>query len=619
MCSRDPVSGGHDVLEYEIRIGRSENTIQGSHEYIDVTLDKAAGEFGGFDFLLAYNALALNFIQATPGDFYDQCDWEYFTYRYMAPGHCGLEPPSRLLRVVCIAETNNGPYHPSCFLPDSLPAVLFTIDFLVTDDRTWECLFVPISFFWCNCGDNTIVSRRVDTFFLSRFVYDSAGVDITQDDSLPTYFGAPSECLKNDEPYPRFQTAHLVDFYNGGVEIFCVDPYIDITGDINLNGIAYEIADLILFTNYFIYGMAVFHINLDAQIAAADMNGDGLPLDVADLVYGVRVLRGEIVPDPPYDTTSSFPAKFIQHTEARTVEVITPDTLRAALLVFEGWAPFYSLSPNMEMMYGGFDGYKTRVLIYSLSGESFVQGPLLSYSGVPVLIEASAATYYGGKVETIIERGDVNLNGVPYEIADMVLFSNYFIYGIRVFTINVEGQIAQTDMNCDGITLDIADLVYGIRIVVGDAIPYDNLTPSPNVAKFVHDTATNTVEVETPDTLGAAYVVVEGNVAPIYLHQQDMDLRYAFNSDQNVTRILISSLEGNSFVAGPLVSYSDEGVLIEASTATHEGARVESVIEIKVPATSRVRPASELPKSIQPGDACRVCSTTVDLRRNIYL
>ena len=594
MCSRDPVSGGHDVLEYEIRIGRSENTIQGSHEYIDVTLDKAAGELGGFDFLLAYEAAALNFIQATPGDFYDQCDWEYFTYRFMAPGYCILEPSHALLRVVCIAETNNGPYYPSCFLPDSLPAVLFTIDFLVTDDRTWECLFVPISFFWCDCGDNVMVSRPGDTLFISRFVYDSAGVDITQDDSLPTYFGAPSECLS--DPHSRIR---LIDFYNGGVEIFCVDPYIDITGDINLNGIAYEIADLILFTNYFIYGMAVFHINLDGQIAATDMNCDGIVLDIADLVYGVLVNQGDTLPCDSVANPSEFTATFVQVFETMTIEVITPDTLGAALLVFEGWAPFYSLSPNMEMKYDGFYGYNTRVLIYSLSGESFVQGPLLSYSGVPVLIEASAATYYGGKVETIMARGDVNLNGVSYEIADMVLFRNYFIYGIRVFTINVEGQIAQTDMNCDGITLDVADLVYGIRIVVGDAIHCDSLTPSPNVAKFVQDTATNTVEVVTPDTLGAAYMVIEGDVAPIYLHQQDMELIYAFNSDQNVTRILIYSLEGNSFVAGPLVSYSDEGVLIEASTATHEGARVESVIEIKVPTTNRVRPASELSESVQ--------------------
>jgi len=409
MCSSDPASNGNEndgtTKPYEVRIEKTENTIQGLHEYVDVTLESAFGLLGGFDFLIAYDATPLNFIQATPGDFYIQCDWEYFTYRYGPFGNSGSESPSGMLRVVGIAETNNGPYYPSCFLPDSLPALLFTMDFLVTDDRTWECQFVPISFFWCDCGDNTIASRRVDTLFLSRLVYDSAGVDITHDDSLPTYFGAPSECL--DDPYPRFQRVRLIDFYNGGVEMICLD----------------------------------------------------------------------------------------------------------------------------------FDA-----------------------------------------------RGDVNLNGVPYEIADMVLFTNYFIYGLDVFHINLDGQIAATDMNRDGLTLTIEDLVYGICVVVGDARPYDRLeTDSLFTAKFVQDFDTKIVTVEARDTLGAAYMVVEGNVSSIYPHQQDMDLKYAFNSDQNVTRILIYSFEGHSFVSGPLVSYSGEGVLIEASTATYYGGKVETVIEVKGP------------------------------------
>ena len=392
----------HSIEPYRIRIEKTHDTYQGMHECVDVTLESAFGPLDGFNFLIAYDATPLNFIKATPGDLYDQCDWEYFTYRYGQFGNCGSECPSGMLRVVGIAETNNGPYHPSCFLPDSLPAILFTMDFLVTDDRTWECQFVPISFFWCDCGDNILSSRYGDSLFVSRFVYDSGGVDITQNDSFPTYFGAPSECLS--DPHSRIR---LIDFYNGGVGIVCAEP-IDATGDINLNGTPYEIADMVLFTNYFIYGMGVFHINTQDQIAATDMNGDG-------------------------------------------------------------------------------------------------------------------------------------------------------------------------------ITLDIADMVYGIRIVVGDAIPYDRLTPSPNMAKFVQDTAANTVEVETPDTLGAAYMVVEGNVSSIYLHQQDMDLKYAFNSDQNVTRILIYSFEGHSFVAGPLVSYRGEGVLIEASTATYYGGKVETMIEVRGP------------------------------------
>jgi len=404
------------IEPYEIRIEKTQDTYNGMHENIDVTLDKGTCELGGFDFLLAYEAAALNFIQATPGDFYDQCNWEYFTYRYGPFGNCGSECPSGMLRMVSIAETNNGPYHPSCFLPDSLPAVLFTMDFLVTDDRTWECQFVPISFFWCDCGDNVMVSRPGDTLFMSRFVYDPEEVDITQDDSLPTYLGAPSECL--DDPNPRFPHIRLIDFCNGGVEMICLD--FDARGDINLSGTPYEIADMVLFINYFLYGTAVFHINLDGQIAATDMNGDGIPLTIEDLEYGIRVIIGDAWPYDRLETDSLFTAKFVQDFDTKTITVEARDTLGAAYMVVEGnVASINLLQQDMDMMYVFyFDQNVTRILVYSFEGHSFVSGPLVSYSSEGVLIEASTATYYGGKVETVIEvKGPVP--------DDFALYQNY--------------------------------------------------------------------------------------------------------------------------------------------------------------------------------------------------
>lgn len=413
----------YSIEPYRIRIEKTHDTYQGMYEYVDVTLESAFGPLGGFDFLIAYDATPLNFIKATPGDFYDQCDWEYFTYRYGPFGNCGSECPSGMLRVVGIAETNNGPYYPSCFLPDSLPAVLFTMDFLVTDDRTWECQFTPISFFWCDCGDNTLWSRNGDSLFVSRFVYDADGVDITQDDSLPTYFGAPSECLS--DPHSRIR---LIDFYNGGVEIFCVDPYIDITGDINLNGIAYEIADLILFTNYFIYGMGVFHINLEGQIAATDMNRDGLTLTIEDLVYGICVVIGDARPYDRLETDSLFTAKFVQDFDTKTITVEARDTLGVAYMVFEGnVAPIYLHQQDMCLKYVYFnsDQNVTRILVYSLEGRSFMSGPLVSYSGEGVLIEASTATYYGGKVKTLIDRRGSPGYPSEYLPASFTLYQNY--------------------------------------------------------------------------------------------------------------------------------------------------------------------------------------------------
>jgi hypothetical protein len=48
-----------------------------------------------------------------------------------------------MLRVVGIAETNNGPNHPGCQTPtpyvDVIPTTLAQLTFLVSNDRTLEC------------------------------------------------------------------------------------------------------------------------------------------------------------------------------------------------------------------------------------------------------------------------------------------------------------------------------------------------------------------------------------------------------------------------------------------------------------------------------------------------
>jgi hypothetical protein len=42
-----------------------------------------------------------------------------------------------------------------------------------------------------------------------------------------------------------------IEFWFGGIDIICADS-IDDRGDMNLNGLANEIADAVLYTNYFL-------------------------------------------------------------------------------------------------------------------------------------------------------------------------------------------------------------------------------------------------------------------------------------------------------------------------------------------------------------------------------
>lgn len=68
-------------------------------------------------------------------------------------------------------------------------------------------------------------------------------------------------------------------------------------GDINDNGIAYEAADAQMLTNYFIVGPGAMGENrLDDFVC--DINGDGIPLRLADLVFMLRIVSGDAQPLP---------------------------------------------------------------------------------------------------------------------------------------------------------------------------------------------------------------------------------------------------------------------------------------------------------------------------------
>jgi hypothetical protein len=368
---------------------QADEAYQGTHYQVDVTLEKTSFDIGGFDILIAYDNSALSFQTATEGaEFYaDGCKWEYFTYRYGADGNCSGGCPSGLLRVVGIAETNNGTTHPECSQPAVLPAVMFTLDFLITNDRTFECQFIPIRFFWLSCADNAVSSADGNTLYVENQLFDAQFPDLpVQQDGVgyPTYLGAQSsDCFVGDSTKAPLEA---IDFCNGGIHIACADS-IDARGDINLNEIGYEIADAVLFSNYFVYGPSVFIKNLPGQVAASDVNADGIALSVADLVYLIRVVVGDAL---PYPKLSPVEASYTISANG-TVNVNAP--MGAAFVLVEGEASVNLLAENMELAYN-FDGQNTRILVYSDPNAANVEnfeGNFLQVTGNIISIEMGSA------------------------------------------------------------------------------------------------------------------------------------------------------------------------------------------------------------------------------------
>jgi len=77
-----------------------------------------------------------------------------------------------------------------------------------------------------------------------------------------------------------------IAYSHGEVQISAFED--KLIGDINLNGLAYEVGDVVYFANYF-SNPSTFPLNFE-QRANSDVNGDGTPATIADLVYMIQVI-----------------------------------------------------------------------------------------------------------------------------------------------------------------------------------------------------------------------------------------------------------------------------------------------------------------------------------------
>ena len=468
---------------YEVYIEKAEEVLQGHFYELPVWIKKIKADagLGGFDILIAYDNSALSFQMAIPGELLETCGWEYFTYRFGPDGNCGNQCPSGLTRIIAMAEINDGANHPNSALCaddltglngwwDVVPDTLFYLKFLVSNDRNLECQYVPVKFYWMDCGDNILSSWDGEISFLNAYVFDYDNPTSIADTGygFPGYLGHAGYCEDGDKEDVQID----IDFFNGGIDIICGED-IDARGDINCNGIPYEIADAVQFTNFFIQGLTAFgplpFDHQEASIAASDANADGLTLTVADLVYLIRVVVGDALPYPklnPAYTTYSY----------ENSRLSVNDEMGAAFVVFEGDVAVTSLATNMEVKTGLVDG-NTHVLVYTeLANESF-SGDFIEAGGSIVSIEFATLTGQTVVATNIPRTFRVEQNYPnPFNPDTKIDFAipgggewNLVIY-------NVTGQVVDqfngtTDEGFVSVTWDASSYASGIyfyKVVAGD-------------------------------------------------------------------------------------------------------------------------------------------------------
>ncbi len=174
------------------------------------------------------------------------------------------------------------------------------------------------------------------------------------------------------------------------------------TGDVNRNGIAFEISDWAFLASFIIgYGPP------PDPLYEGDLNADGF-IDEADVAYLDSVVRGDLPPPADPILTDCY-----------------PDTIRGAC--DEGDTCFVRAPANCAAAGGAYAGNGT--LCYCYAG------------------------------------GDINVNGIAFEIGDWVLLMN-FIHGWASLPV----PLHEADLNADGFVDDL-DAGYMWGVIDGSIAP----------------------------------------------------------------------------------------------------------------------------------------------------
>ncbi|HVP06440.1 MAG TPA: T9SS type A sorting domain-containing protein [Candidatus Acidoferrum sp.] len=179
-------------------------------------------------------------------------------------------------------------------------------------------------------------------------------------------------------------------------------------GDLDHNGVAYEPADARMFEDFFLEGSKAFSPYIEDAIYASDVNGDGIPLSVADLQCLLRVIVGLSSPEQRWDSKE----RNVRFT-MKGGRFSCLDTLGSMAIVFADNATPRLLVPNMELR-TRFDGYYTRCIIFP----NFEAGPpLATMTGDIIECSAPIVSFDLATVD--------GKPGYPVKVAtDLVLYQN---------------------------------------------------------------------------------------------------------------------------------------------------------------------------------------------------
>lgn len=191
-----------------------------------------------------------------------------------------------------------------------------------------------------------------------------------------------------------------IAYRHGEVQILQVEDRL--TGDINLNGLAFEVGDVVYFANYF-SSPSLYPLNFE-QRANSDVNGDGTPATIADLVFMISVIAGSGSPK----ASAGDEVCYVGQDASGNLTLASHSPVAGVHVVLElanGEVPTLGPALSGLTVKSGQEGRIWRCVAYSESGQTahLEQGPVLQGLAGARVISVGVASASGTQMRVVEE------------------------------------------------------------------------------------------------------------------------------------------------------------------------------------------------------------------------
>jgi hypothetical protein len=314
-------SGGKSDLVHPVLVGNLSNSGMEKNSLASIKIDTASqyiGQvvdipilirndvvLGGFELQVDFPKENLSLLQVQRGEALSdttngEYDWEYFVYNVSI-----YTDTFDRCNIYGAYDLTGDPHQGVPLAPQPGYVSLVMLKFAIAPGNFPSGTLLPIIFEW----EGTVVNDSLieDWDCVENILWNSS-FDTLYASQNPVQFNpvlCPAGGGTTLSPYLEFSDGGVYALYDSGM-----------TGDINLNGITYEVADGVLFQNFLLYGDSIL-IDPEQQTDNSDVNCDHLPWSIADLLYMCRVILHEAV-EIPCEAQGSALSEYIAHPQDNT-------------------------------------------------------------------------------------------------------------------------------------------------------------------------------------------------------------------------------------------------------------------------------------------------------------